>query len=1063
MASEPTWRIQLLGILKAACRGQPLLRFETRQAAVLLARLALVPRAHPREELMELLWPDEDPDATRTRLRQVLTTLRRTLSSFGPEEAEVLRADRTVVQLDPRLVTTDVGEMEAALRTATRTTSLAERADLFRQAAELYTGELLPGFYEEWVLAERERLAAVHSQTLVHLADALRETGNLTEALVYARRAVAADPLREESQALLLHLYIAAGQPVEAVRQFRELERTLWRELRAVPPDGIRTLIEPFLTGAPPAAVPLRVSSGPEPRPTTEGNSSGMEEITAQIVVPLSPFFGRDGELEALVSLLSPSASTLRLVTLTGPGGTGKTRLAIEAARLLMDVFQNRVAWVPLVDVSEAAHIPNAVADALRPNRTPVPDPIGQVALFVAGKPTLIVLDNFEHLADEGAGRLRVLLERVPSLTCLVTSRQRLEIVGEQEYAIDPLPTPPEAVGAERMTPEQALTYSSVQLFVDRAGKAASDFRLLPENAATVAALCGRLEGIPLAVELAAGWASILSPEQILSRLSDRFRLLVRRQAGSEERHRSLLSTLEWSVERLAPELQRFLARLSLFRGGWTLEAAEAIAEEPETPGVALDFLARLRQHSLIVTEGAGRTRRFRMLETIREHADRLLPDEARASLAQRHATFFVEFAERAGQELTGPDLAPWMELLDAEYENIRSALAWCQSSPVQDIEATSLGLRFLPALRRYWELRSLYAEADRWIEPLLAKSAGVAPQVRAAALLGVGAFYGNRVMLKQSIAYLEESLAVYTAEGDPVNVAWTQYWLGSVLRDNLEFDRARVLLDESIVTMEAHREALGIANAQAGRGYLACMEGDFIVALSLLEEAAARCRIVGHRRAVAWCLGSLGHTELKRGNLDRAASFYREATVLAQGMNDGYYLRVFQAHLSDIAYATRDTVGLIALLTQTIAACEADGAGEVQVITLLRKGDAHRQLDDPTAARESYHTALRLAVRIHSDPAIASALRRLGDFTWEQGEAHPATLLVSAAQVWEVRVKEPLEWAGKEEFPPVVPETLQAALGEDNFQSAWLRGRLMTFDELLALTHIVPDTLTIL
>lgn len=1063
MAQTP-WQIQLLGELRASYRDRVLPRFETRKAAILFVRLALgIHRSHPREELMEALWPDEDPDATRVRFRQVLMTLRRTLVSSGAETEEVLVADRASVRLNAALVTTDVSEIENALRIAAHATTATDRVNALRQAVEWYSGDLLPGYYEEWVLSERERLRDLHSHTLVQLVDTLQEIGKLTDAAAYARKAVAADPLREENHAILLRLTIAAGRTSEAVRQFRELEQILWRELRTVPTDTTRALIEPFLAETPPPfsligterIVVALHPAGQEPE-VIEAPQSETVAAPSRLAAPLSAFFGRDRELGEIVGHFRGDSGEVsqgrRLLTVTGPGGTGKTRLALEVVRLLEPTFRGRVFWVPLVDVSEAASILDTIADTLRPHRTPTSDPVEQIALLIRGEPTLIALDNFEHLADEGAVRLRSLLERVPTLRCLVTSRRRLDIEGEQEYTIGPLTAPQKSISGEEMTPEVALTFPSVQLFVDRARRAEADFSLNRENTGAVVALCTHLEGIPLALELAAGWASVLSPQQITERLGDRFQLLVTRRSDQEERHRSLRSTLEWSVDRLPEDLVRFLARLSVFRGGWTLEAAEAVAEDAETAGRTLDFLAQLRRHSLVFIEGTGSNRRFRMLETVREYTVQLLPVEEREPCERRHALFFLRFVQVTAPHVIGQDTRLAVARLDEEYQNLRAALTWCAGVPEGDPEAANIGMGLIAALRIFWEQRNYYTDAEYWIDLLLTRAMAAEPLIRAIAWREAGAYYGNRHIRTKAFDLLEAAQAEFEALGDTSGVAWTLYWLGSVLRDDGQLERSRTLLDRCLTLMESQREAAGIARAQAARGSVAAIELDTVAAYSLMEEAAARYRILGHLGGVAWSLGCLAKMEMDRGNLPIAEALYQEAVSLARATESRYYARVFLMNLSDIAYLMGDLPRMYDFLKEAVAACEAEGDGIALMIILMGQGDTCRRLDMPAEALSSYRSVLRLAGRLRNEPALAAALARLGDCAWEGGNAKEAALLLGAAEgVLASRPNtQPLYWFAKEDLPDVEPEMLRAALGDVIFRLCWQEGKTQTPEQML-------------
>ncbi len=575
--ASDTWRIELLGGLRVQHGAQTLDRFTARKSCSLLACLAFyMDRSHPREELMELLWPDEDPESTRLRFRQVLAKLRRDLDPSGNKIDDLLVANRNDVRLNASLVTTDVGEFEAELRAAGKIEKAAERANLLRTAIAKYHGSLLPGYYDEWVAQERQRLADEYVGALCRLADALAESGDLDRAIEYARKAVAADPVREESSIDLIRLLSAAGRITDALRQFRAFEQALWKELRVVPSGAARELVDSIrlrgsATRESSLQKPERFENTQASDEGSDSKESGRNLSATSLPAPLTRFFGRVEEISDLVESISPGERGARLVTLTGPGGSGKTRLSLEVARLLSRELSGGVWFVPLGELDDPKQLARAIADAICSNRS-AEDPIEQLVETIDNRTCLVVLDNFEHLADDAATVVRTLLERLPGLRCLITSRQRLNIEGEEVFGVQPLPTPG---GSDDL--EELRGNPSVRLFVDRAQSARRDFALTKDNAYSVVALCRHLEGIPLAIELAAAWSSSLSPLQMLDRMSNRFELLVSRRKDLDDRRRSLWDTISWSYQQLAPELRELFARLSVFHSGWSLEAADYI------------------------------------------------------------------------------------------------------------------------------------------------------------------------------------------------------------------------------------------------------------------------------------------------------------------------------------------------------------------------------------------------------------------------------------------------------------------------------------------------------
>jgi predicted ATPase/DNA-binding SARP family transcriptional activator/class 3 adenylate cyclase len=752
---DAPWRIELLGWLRATRGDQVLRRFRMQKAGLLLAYLAYYPhRSHTRAELIELLWPECEPEVGRHNLRQALFSLRRQLEPPGVTCGTVILADRASLRLIPAAVSTDVAQFQAALQAAGRTSRSTERARRLTEAVELYRGELLPGYHEDWVLSERQRLAEAFSQALEELIALLEAAGELRLAIQWAWRAIGANPLREEAHHALIRLLAASDRPAAALSHYQEWERLLARELNCVPAAQLRALAVQIETmagravdgregsgpGAPRATVSPPDPSPPlarSPSPTgtvtflaaeieglteaeqhrealravsrryggteataaqasfvaafqraadalaaavaayevsdrgerrlrvalhtgdVEGRDAGYQgpalrhalrlllaahpgqillsaksatllrddlaegrqlvdlglyrlrdgappEALFQLVgpeivryefpppnaspalmgslpLPLTRFFGRTEELARLEELLL--AEGARLVTLTGPGGSGKTRLAQELSARLRERLRDAVWFVSLVDLSDPGLIPDKVREAMRLLRSPQVEPLEQVAAFLAQarQPVLLVLDNLEHLLEGGTAVVQTLLGRVGTLTLLATSRQQLDLPGERLFPVLPLPVP--------VDPNTLVSNPSVQLFLDRAQAVRVDFQVTKTNAAAIAELCRKLEGLPLAIELAAARVGVLTSAQMLARIEPRFELLVSRGRAADPRHRSLRAALDWSYQLLEPELQRFFRRLSVFRGGWTLAAAEAVCQAPR----ALEYLEQLR------------------------------------------------------------------------------------------------------------------------------------------------------------------------------------------------------------------------------------------------------------------------------------------------------------------------------------------------------------------------------------------------------------------------------------------------------------------------------------
>ncbi|MGE5264028.1 MAG: ATP-binding protein, partial [Acidobacteriota bacterium] len=546
---------------------------------------------------------------------------------------------------------------------------------------------------------------------------------------------------------------------------------------------------------------------------------------TNNLPVPLTRFIGRDEEINEMLRL---SVQT-RLLTLTGSGGCGKTRLALEVATRLGDSFEPNVAWVDLAPVADAALVQQTVAHILDVPEFSDQPLTRSVANYLRPRNFLLVLDNCEHLIDACAQLVEELLRTCPHLLILATSREALNISGETAWRVPPLQViDPRTTAAW----EPLLASESVRLFIERARSVEHDFVGDQQNARAIAQICHRLDGMPLAIELAAARVKALPVEQIAARLDDRFRLLNLGTRTAPPRHQTLRAVIDWSYDLLSPAEKTLFRRLAVFAGGWTLEAAEVVCSGEGLASYAiLDLVEHLVDKSVVVAQ--NKVARYHLLETIRQYGHEKLLESAEAETShQRHLEWLIQFAKEADPKLRGPEMNIWARRLDAELDNIRTALEWgfehAQISNVAELVA---------ALDYYFFLRGNYGEAKRWAERVAQLTRGAPADIHAKALFAWGFMLGRLGDSESAEPVLQQALALYRALDNPERVAYILNLLGVIasFRDNI--DRAEQYFQESLTLRRAIGDKWGIAHTLQNFGLLAERRGDYAGAKAIYEQ----------------------------------------------------------------------------------------------------------------------------------------------------------------------------------------------------------------------------------
>lgn len=934
------------------------------------------------DRLISVLWHHDTPDDPGGALRTQVSRLRAFLAEAGAGAA-ALKSEAYGYRLavDPDAV--DAARFEAILEQAGRSEDPRHRLALLDEALTLWRGEPFEEFADlTHFLGEVTRLRELHAGARERRVDALLECGRTSDALAAAERLVREEPLRERPRALLMAALYEAGRASEALAAFQEFRRTLSEELGLDPSPSLRQLEGEILrherpVRAPHPAVPMPVE-GDESQGADASDRASLPEPLARTAppVPLTPLIGRGQELASVRRLLDSS----RLVTLTGAGGSGKTRFALELAAHLREREGRNVVWVGLESLADAELVPQEVAAALG-----VRERVGQslretLARALGPRDVLLCLDNCEHLVEACAHLTEWLLRGCPGLRVLTTSREPLGVRGELTWPVPPLPVPEEGVAE----PDALLAVPSVQVFVERASAASPAFRVTPENAPAVAGICRRLDGMPLALELAAARVRTMPVQEIVKRLDRSFLLLTAGSRTALPRHRTLRAAIDWSYQLLSDPERRMLERLSVFTGGFSLEAVEAVCgaafeedlEDSEHAGNgAVDLFSGLVDRSLIVVGAAGNGTRYRLLETVREYAGgKLAEREGEGALRRQHAEFFTDLAEAAEPHLLGAEGTTWTDRLAADQDNLRAALAWTREavdtgSP-QAAGAVELQARMVAALWWFWHARGQVGEARVWLERALDLPVERVPEpVRAALLYGgaMAAWVGGdlplaRIRAPEALAAarrLDDARALSRALG---TYAW-------VLRDAGDLTKAIPAADECAgVARGAGLDAPELAFALWIQGSVHSTAGNLVLARDAQEEALRIWRSAGVGWGLSQVLHGLGVIALERGDLEEAMDRFREALAALGDDGDPYW-------------TCRGLEGLAAGL-----ACRGEDA---RAARLLGAAEALREaIGTPLLAFETpRHLRTVEGLRVRLGPEVFAAASAQGG-RWLQHEA---------------------------------------------------------------------------
>jgi predicted ATPase/DNA-binding SARP family transcriptional activator len=967
-----------------------------RKALALLTYLVIeVDHAHTRESLLGLLWPEHSTAAAQNNLRVTCSQLQNYLEKAQDGVQPYLISNRLDLQFNPlsryKLDLTLFRNLIEACRAHLhpgQPQDCAECAARLAQAMTLVRGPFLDGFslpncpaFDEWLLLQRERLRLQMIAALEQLAAFHERADNKAEAETYVRRLLQYDPLSESAYRQLMRVLAGADQRSAALDAYETCRRLLAAELGLAPAVETVMLAEQIRGLAP------------------------FESHAAHAALPpmLTRFFGRQSESAHLVDLLS--RRTVRLVTLAGPGGVGKTRLAIEVTRRMAGVFAHDIFFVELAGVADERSVDDAVAAALHLPTSTGRSSTGAIVDYLRDKTMLLVLDNCEHLVKACARLVETLCQEAEGLTVLGTSRIPLHLEVEHIVRLEPFATPVFS-SAKQLTVADSLGFDSMQLFTNRAAQSLLNFKLTDANVSAVARLCQQLDGIPLAIEIAAAQARALPIEVIAERLDQRFAWLNKRVGGTTSRQHTLHTLIDWSYGLLNAQERSVLRQLSVFVGGWTLEAAEAIVAPGEP---CVEVLTKLVDHSLVVFGADVGRRRYGMHETIRQFAkEQLRGSDQEAEALERHARYYAQMVSQAAENKTKQTLPERLRTLQDDHDNVGQAFEWLVA---HDGEQALAMVAQLGTELKFWELGGFFQEGRRWLQRALEETQGSVSIQRAQALLAAADLssaisdFDYGLQCARQAQQLFQQLSDQRGEID----ARLKYCDLAALAGELAHLQVQV---EAALQMAEHISyAVGIAKAKYLLATIAYYAGEIETTIQYVLPSIALWRELENPFEIATSLNRLAGALGEIHEYTAAQQAHEECRDIYQSL--GYRRGV-------------------ALAIQGL-------------------GVAAQELGDYARARALFCDALRIRHDLGLPRGYAYSFEFIAELNEIEERYEQAVQLLAAAETLRARIGAPLDQVNQKYSEDALTR-LRAQLGDVVFELAWAKGATMTTEQAIAL-----------
>jgi predicted ATPase/DNA-binding SARP family transcriptional activator/Tfp pilus assembly protein PilF len=971
-----------LGTFQARLNGKSITGFEADKVRALLCYLAVeAEHPHRREQLAAMFWPGWPDVSARASLRNALSNLRKAISD-ETAEPPFLIANRETIQFNP--------ESDFKLDTCELVNFANDdqaSAGQLQSILDHYHGSFLEGFtlkdcpaFDDWSTILREQLQRQAELLLSRLAALYEKDGSYEKAIQCARKRIDLEPWHEDTHRQLMRMLAASGQRLAALAQFEALKHSLKAELGVEPSKETIQIYES-----------IRDSQSAE-----AAQPKGQVKAQAHYLpVQLTSFVGREKEVAQVQEMLK----THRLVTLTGAGGSGKTRLALQVASVVAEQFPDGVWLVELASISDSDQVARVISRVFNLCEQTGVRALQLVQDFLESKHLLLLLDNCEHLIKACSSVADTLLHACPNLSILTSSREALGIEGEIPFLVPSLAFP---TSLDQTRPETITQYEAIRLFIDRAATVSSSFQITSENVLAILQICQQLDGIPLALELAAARARLLTVEEIARRLDDRFHLLTGGSRSAMPRSQTLRASMDWSYDLLSQAERSLLQRLAVFAGGWFLEAAEYVGsgEDIQTFEV-LELLSQLVNKSLVtIVSETSFGMRYRLLETIRQYAQEKLEEAGRAKdVRERHLQYYVELAEKLEAEMRGVNQVAITDRLEADLDNLYLALNWSLEGKGKPGWSSEPGLRLASDLLWFWNSQSRFVVALDWLERLLDEESFQAPlltpgiQIRAKALRVAGYLAWNAGENGKAARLAEASRVLYESLGEDgrQGLAYAIWNLGQIAFMTGDFTRSEKLVGESLVIFKDVRDRFGESECYNTLGLIALSQRRFEQTRGYYQMDFTLRKEIGDQDGTAYVLQALGNLSMAQHQFEDARRYFEESQEFASVIKNDYVLQWNSYNLGRLDWIQGEYESASRLISAFVSGSLKTGVLHTYVYGLFTLGMLRLTQGNLPRVKEIFEESLsfsRKNIKIEAVPFLPCGLGILAQIEGKLEEA---------------------------------------------------------------------------